>query len=58
MATKAVELEVGERTVRVSSPDKVYFPELGLTKLDVIRYYLAVGDGILAGLQERPTTME
>jgi len=58
MATKAVELEVGERTVRVSSPDKIYFPELGLTKLDVIHYYLAVGDGLLAALAERPTTME
>lgn len=58
MATKAVELQVGERAVRVSSPDKVYFPELGLTKLDVIDYYLTVGDGMLAALQDRPTTME
>ena len=58
MATKAVELQVGERAVRVSSPDKVYFPELGLTKLDVINYYLAVGDGMLAALRDRPTTME
>ena len=40
------ELEVGDRTVRLSSPDRVYFPLGGQTKLDVARYYLAVGPGI------------
>jgi DNA ligase D len=58
MPASAVELTVGERTVRVSSPDKVYFPEIGLTKLDMVNYVVAVGDGILAALQDRPTTME
>lgn len=53
-----IELPVGDRTVRVSNPNKVYFPERGLTKLDIVRYYLAVGDGILAALHERPTTLE
>ena len=43
----AVELTVGTRTVRLSSPDRVYFPAHGWTKLDVAHYYLAVGDGIL-----------
>ncbi len=38
----AVELEVAGRTVRLSSPDKVFFPERGYTKLDVARYYQAV----------------
>lgn len=56
--TAAVELEAGGRAVRLSSPDKVYFPERGFTKLDVARYYLAVGDGIVRALRERPTTME
>ncbi|MDJ0340961.1 non-homologous end-joining DNA ligase [Streptomyces sp. H10-C2] len=55
---EAVELEVGGRTVRLSSPDKVYFPERGYTKLDVARYYLAVADGITRALRDRPTTME
>ena len=41
MPTPAVELEVGDRTVRVTSPDKVYFPEVGLTKLDVVSYVVA-----------------
>jgi DNA ligase D len=55
---EALELNVGERTVRVSNPDKVYFPELGVTKGDVVRYFLAVGDGILGALKNRPTTLE
>ena len=60
MATRgeAVELEVRGRTVRVSSPDKVYFPERGLTKLDVVQYYVAVGDGILGPCATGPTTLE
>ncbi len=53
----AVELEVGERTVRLSSPDRVYFPERGWTKLDVVNYYIAVGEGVLLALRERPTML-
>ena len=52
--TPPVELEVGPHTVRLSSPDRVYFPETGATKLDLARYYLAVGDGIVNALRERP----
>ncbi|MET7438670.1 non-homologous end-joining DNA ligase [Streptomyces sp. NPDC004082] len=54
----AVELEAAGRTVRLSSPDKIFFPERGFTKLDLARYYLAVGDGILRALRDRPTTLE
>ncbi len=54
----AVELAVGERTVRISNPDRVYFPVRGWTKLDVVNYYVAVGDGILRALHDRPTTLE
>ena len=50
----AIELEVGERTVRVSNPDRVYFPAHGETKLDLVKYYLSVGDGIVRALRERP----
>ena len=53
MAT-AVELQVGTRTVRISNPDRVYFPARGETKLDLARYYLSVGDGIVRALRERP----
>jgi len=56
MASKspAVELEVEPFTVRISNPDRVYFPALGLTKLDLANYYLSVGDGIVRALRERP----
>ncbi|KAF0845863.1 DNA ligase D [Nocardia caishijiensis] len=40
--------------MRVSNPDRVYFPELGVTKLDLVNYYLSVGDGIVDALRDRP----
>ncbi|MCF6525354.1 non-homologous end-joining DNA ligase [Streptomyces sp. JJ36] len=55
---EAAELTVGGRTVRVTHPEKVYFPERGFTKLDVARYYAAVGEGALRALRDRPTTLE
>jgi DNA ligase D len=51
------ELEVGHRTVRITNPQRVYFPARGETKLDLARYYMAVGDGIVRGLRERPCMM-
>jgi DNA ligase D len=58
MPSPSVELAVpgpdGPRRVRVSNPDRVYFPRLGLTKLGVAEYYLAVADGIVRALFERP----
>src|SRR5699024_8172505 len=53
-SSPATELEVGGRTVRISNPDRVYFPDPGLTKIDLARYYLDVGDGIVNALRERP----
>jgi DNA ligase D len=50
----AVELQVDERTVRITNPDRVYFSERGETKLDLARYYMSVGDGIVRALRERP----
>ena len=61
MASKSpsVEIEVDDRVVRVSNPDRVYFPPTseqpgGATKLDLVEYYLSVGDGIVNALRERP----
>jgi DNA ligase D len=55
-------LDAGGRELRVSSPDRVIFPATArtaaATKLDVVRYYLAVGDGIMRALARRPTTLE
>src|SRR5690349_11562696 len=50
----AVELSVGSRTVRISNPDRVYFSAHAETKLDLARYYMSVGDGIVRALRERP----
>jgi DNA ligase D len=52
--SSAVEFEVGPHTVRVSNPDRVYFPAIGATKLDLAKYYLSVGDGIVNALRDRP----
>ena len=57
-AVPPVELEVAGRTVRISSPTKIYFADRGLTKLDVVQYFLSVGDGIMRALKDRPTTLE
>jgi DNA ligase D len=54
----ALELDIAGRSVRVSSPDKVAFPDRGFTKRDVVDYYVAVGDGIMRALRERPTTLQ
>src|SRR5260370_1017447 len=43
-----VEIEVGNRTVRISNPDREYFPARGETKLDLSRCYLSRGDGLLS----------
>ena len=50
----SVEVRVGDRVVRVSNPDRVYFPKIGATKHDLVDYYLAVGPGIVNALRERP----
>ncbi|GLZ29020.1 ATP-dependent DNA ligase [Lentzea sp. NBRC 105346] len=51
---EAVEIEVEDRTVRISNPDRVYFPKRGETKLDLVNYYLSVSDGIVRALRDRP----
>jgi DNA ligase D-like protein (predicted polymerase) len=58
MASPFVELEVGGRVVKVTNPDKVFFAARGETKLDLVRYYLSVGDGIVRALYERPTQLK
>ena len=50
----SLELTVGDRKVRISNPDRVYFPARGETKADLARYYMSVGDGIVRALRERP----
>jgi DNA ligase D len=59
-ATPPVELEIDDRTVRITNPDKPYFPGLGDRgrKIDLVQHYLAVADGIVRALHERPTNMQ
>ncbi|SBS74937.1 non-homologous end-joining DNA ligase [uncultured Microbacterium sp.] len=54
----AVTLEIDGREVRVSSPGKIVFPDAGLTKLDIVEYYLAVADGALRGAADRPMVLK
>ncbi|MBA9004623.1 DNA polymerase domain-containing protein [Thermomonospora cellulosilytica] len=58
MASPYIEIPVGERTVKVTNPDRVCFPERGYTKRDLVEYFLAVEDGIMRALRDRPTTLE
>ena len=51
-------LRIGGREVTISNPRKVYFPETGHTKLDLVRYYLAVADGALRGVRGRPMALK
>ena len=60
MARKPVgeTIEVAGRTIVVTSPDKVFFPERGETKLDLVRYYLAMGEPLLAAMGGRPVLLQ
>src|SRR5579872_6751232 len=55
-------VDAGGRELRVTNPDRVIFPATertaDVTKLDIVNYYLAVGDGIMRALARRPTTLE
>jgi DNA ligase D len=61
-ATHEVIVDAGGRDLRVTSPDRVIFPaterSAEITKLRVVEYYLAVADGIMRALRQRPTTLE
>ena len=58
MPSPFIELEIEGRTVKVTNPDKVFFPARGETKLDLVQYYLSVADGIVRALYERPTQLK
>ena len=58
MPPKPLILEVEGRDVSISNPEKVYFPERGYTKLDLINYYLAVAPGALRGVYRRPMVLK
>lgn len=56
--TDRVDIEVSGRTLAISNPDKVFFSARGDTKLDLVQYYVAVGDAALLGVYRRPTVLK
>jgi bifunctional non-homologous end joining protein LigD len=58
MAARKEVLEIGDREVTITNPDKVFFPKTGHTKLDLVRYYLATADGALRGVRGRPMALK
>jgi DNA ligase D-like protein (predicted polymerase) len=59
MASRKKELlGIGGQEVAISNPDKLYFRQAGITKLELVKYYLAVADGALRGVRERPMALK
>src|SRR3954453_18553356 len=60
--TPAAEVQAGERSVRVSSPDRIIYEKTDrtpeVTKLMVAEYFASVGDGLMRALRDRPTALE
>jgi len=54
----SMSLDVDGRQVSITHPDKLVFPDIGVTKLDLIRYYLAVAEGALRGVRDRPMILK
>jgi len=58
MASEATVLQVGEREVRISSPSRVLWPDLGITKLDLAKYLVEVGGAFIAANGDRPVSLQ
>src|SRR4051812_2217661 len=58
MATKKIILEIEGHDVEITNPDKVYFPVSGYTKMDVVNYFMAVAQGALVGVRNRPMVLK
>jgi DNA ligase D len=51
-------LDLDGHEVKITNPDKIFFPKLGKTKLDLVNYYLSVAEGTLRGVRERPMNLK
>src|SRR5918995_1213415 len=58
MPTPKEILEIAGREISISNPQKVYFPDAGYTKLDLVHYYLAIAEGALTGVRGRPMALK
>src|SRR5205823_15040393 len=57
MPDRSEVIEVGGHAVTITNPDKVFFPSIGATKMDLVSYYLSVAPGALAGAGDRPMAL-
>ena len=55
--SESIVREIGGHEVSISNPDKVFFSKRGETKLDLILFYVAIGDALMAAMGDRPTLM-
>ncbi len=55
---KKEHLQIAGREVAISNPDKLYFREAGVTKLELVQYYLSVAEGALRGVRGRPMALK
>ncbi|MDB4992976.1 MAG: ATP-dependent ligase, partial [Myxococcaceae bacterium] len=51
-------LSIDEHEVRITHPSKPYFKQAGISKIEVVRYYLAVAEGALGGIKNRPIVLK
>src|SRR5262245_18317609 len=58
MAPKSEVLELAGREVTITNPTKIFFPKLRITKLDLVRYYIAVSEGAIRGVYGRPMLLK
>src|SRR4029453_8472549 len=56
--TRETVLAIASREVAITNPDKIFFPESGHTKLDLVKYYVAVAEGALRGIAGRPIVLK
>jgi bifunctional non-homologous end joining protein LigD len=56
--SQAITIEAAGREVRISNPGKVFFPARGITKLDLVNYYLECEEAVVRHLRDRPTTLK
>ena len=58
VSRKEVHVEAAGREIRISSPDKVVFPDQGWTKLDVVEHFLLCAEGAIRGVCNRPVSLK
>ena len=58
MTDEGLVLEAAGRSVTITHPDKVFFPERGETKADLARFYLAVEEPLMASMGVRPVLLQ